>query len=618
VTAFLKKRTLFHTSGLRSWIIVVAMVPFCCGAGELRPCLKKIQHTDTVCSVWVIFTDENSNASRPFFPSRTLARRAKAGFKTSFMTDLPVPQRFIREIQQSGGVLRNVFSWANAASFSIHASKLEELAKKKCVKELLPIRTFVAKVPHTDIADLRKKTAFPDSGSYGSSWRQLRMANIPAAHNYIVNTLKKNPGDNVFIGLFDSGFLLSHHCFDYIKSHQSIIADSNFVDHNGEVSDPDSIRQAFLRIGESPPEEHGSQTLSLIAGYAPGKFIGVAWGARFILARTEWVGKVANDRFIEFEVHSEEDNWAAALVWAESLGVDVVSSSLAYSWGFTDSSGRLQPQMDYTYSDFDGKTTIISKAASEATKRGMLIVNSVGNDGPDRGTVNAPADVEDVVSVGGVDYNKVICGFSSRGPTSDGRIKPDVVTLALNPYLPLIYSSDSASYQFGGQGTSYSAPVIAGICALICQTHPNDSAAEIRQHLYASCSFAPHQDSIDNDYGRGIPDASVACYNDSLTPVTGVHFTIFPTTLDIVRKKQRLTLLFKAQADDPLHYSQRFIVTIRSISGRLVWSHAANLEENKSVQLIWPETQKSYATGMYYFIVNYAGKTHLKKFIILG
>jgi serine protease AprX len=599
-------------------MIAIALIPFCSGATELRTCLKKIQHTDSVCSVWVIFTDENSGVVRPLFPSRTLARRAKAGFQTSFATDFPVSPRNIREIQQSGGFLRNVFAWANAASFSIHASKLEELAKKKCVKELLPVRTFVARFPRGKIANLQKKTEVPDSGSYGSSWPQLRMVNVPAAHNYIINKLHTIPGKNIIIGLFDSGFRLNHHCFDHIKSNQSIIADSNFVDHNGEVADPDSIRQAFLSISESPPEEHGSQTLSLLAGYDPGKFLGVAWGARFILARTEWVGKIVNGKEIDIEVHGEEDNWVSALVWAESLGVDVVSSSIAYSTGFTDSSGKLQPQTDYTYNEFDGKTTIISKAAYEATRRGMLIVNSVGNEGSDRGSVNAPADVDDVVAVGGVSYDKSICDFSSRGPTSDGRIKPDVVTLASLPYLPLIYSSDSASYQFGGGGTSYSAPVIAGICALIRQTHPNDSAPEIRQRLYASCSFAPHQDSIDNAYGRGIPDAFVACYNDSLTPVSGVHFTIFPTTLDIVRKKQRLTLLFKAQADDPLHYSQRFIVTIRSISGRLVWSHAEYLVENQTVQLNWPETQKSYAPGMYYFIVNYAGKTHLKKFIILG
>jgi len=275
----MKKRTLLYTTGLRSWIIIMAMVPLCCGAAELRSCLKKIQHSDTVCSIWVIFTDENSGAVRPLFPSRTLARRAKAGFQTSLTTDLPVSPRFIREIQQSGGVLRNVFAWANAASFSIHASKLEELAKKKCVRELLPVRTFVAKVARSDIANLKKKTTVPDSGSYGSSFAQLRIAGVPAAHNYIVNNLKKIPGDNVLIGLFDSGFRLNHRCFDYIKSHQSIIADSNFVDHNGEVSDPDSIRQAFLRIGESPPEEHGSQTLSLIAGYDPGKFLGVAMGS---------------------------------------------------------------------------------------------------------------------------------------------------------------------------------------------------------------------------------------------------------------------------------------------------------------------------------------------------
>jgi serine protease AprX len=603
------------------WLFIVPVIifPLCSQAAELRACLNKLQARDTICRVWVVFTDKNSNADRPVFSKHALSRRMKAGFSSYNKTDLPVPQRFISEVEQSGGVFRNVFPWANAASFSIHASKLSVVAAKKCVKEILPVRTFVARNRFNPSRLSKSTVGFPDSGSYGLSLPQMRIPGVPEAHNYIMHTLNQTPGDSVIIGLFDSGFRLNHRCLSYVKSHNSIIADSNFVDHNGEVSDPDSIRKAFLNAYPyfSPPEEHGSQTLSLIGGYDPGKFLGVAWGAQFVLGRTEWVGFVRNGEEVDIEMHSEEDNFAAALVWAESLGVDIVSSSLAYSTGFTDSSGNPRPQDDITFSQLDGRTTIISHAALEATKRGMIIVNSMGNEGPTPGSVNAPADVADVVSVGGVFPNKLIWDSSSRGPTADGRIKPDVVTLSKDVYLPDIYSPDSSAYTYGS-GTSFAAPVIAGICGLIRQTHPNDPASEIRRRLYASCSFAPKQDSVDNAYGRGIPNALTACFSDSLTPVAGANFVLFPTTLDIVRKKQQLTLELRALPDDPLHYSQVLKVSILAMNGALVWGHTEYLKERNQVKIRWPELQKSYAPGMYYFIINYAGKTHTRKFIILG
>ena len=167
-------------------------------------------------------------------------------------------------------------------------------------------------------------------------------------------------------------------------------------------------------------------------------------------------------------------------------------------------------------------------------------------------------------------------------------------------------------------GTSFAAPVIAGICGLIRQTHPNAPASEIRQRLYASCSFAPKQDSIDNAYGRGIPNAFRACYSENSKPMGGFHFIVYPTTIDILKKRQQLTIEFTALPDDPLHYSQLFKVAIRSVGGTLVWGQSHYLKGNNKYNVSWPEYQKSYAPGLYYFIVNYAGKTYTKKFIILG
>jgi hypothetical protein len=599
------------------WLFLLLVAhPFDVCAVGLSPCLEKVGAKDSVCRVWVLFNEKPITAGRMQFPPRTLHRRARAGFITACATEFPVADKFIAEIGRMGGKLRKVFPWANAASFSIPGTALPVIASRDFVKKVIPMRSFTARPTRSLSQRLPKLSEFPDTGSYGVSLRQMRMVGVPEAHDYIVNTLKRVPGDGVLIGLFDSGFRTSHRCFGYLKSHGSILADSNFIDRSGEVSDPDSVLRAF---SDGPPEEPGSQTLALLGGYDPGRFLGVAWGARFVLAKTEWVGRVVNGAGVEVEVHGEEDNWAAALVWAESLGVDVVSSSLAYRTDFTDSLGGDKTDEDYTFDDLDGKTTIISRAAREAARRGVVIVNSMGNDGDliDGPSINAPADVEDVVSVGGVYGDKSICIFSSRGPTADGRIKPDVVALGYGVAIPDIYSADSAAYTTG-MGTSFAAPVVAGVCALIRQTHPSDSAERIRRLLYASCSFAPKQTAVDTAYGRGIPNALKACYNDSVAPVAGTQFRLFPTTLDIIRKKQSLTLEFIALQDDPSHYSQRLTVEIRTVSGKLVWGHSEILAENRKKVLSWPDSRKPYAPGMYYCIVNYAGKTHVRKFIIIG
>jgi hypothetical protein len=205
----------------------------------------------------------------------------------------------------------------------------------------------------------------------------------------------------------------------------------------------------------------------------------------------------------------EEDNWAAAMVWAESLGVDIVTSSVAYRTDFTP------PDTDYAYADMDGQTTIIARAAQGALDRGVIIVNAMGNEswhGANSytyGTLASPADVEDVISVGGITSDLRLSSFSGSGPTPDGRIKPDCVAMASGVCVPSTQGYAQLS------GTSFSTPMVAGIVALVKQCFPAASPNAIRQRLYASCSFVPAQDSVDNVYGRGIPDALLACL-DSL------------------------------------------------------------------------------------------------------
>lgn len=372
--------------------------------------------------------------------------------------------------------------------------------------ELILVRSFSGHEPSQNAGGLKKTRVQREDSSYGEAYNQLAMLVVPAAHRFIAAQNSVLPGTGLIIGLFDSGFRTKHKCFSYFNDHNLLLADSDFIDHDNTVADPDSVAN-----NSSNPyyhnDEHGSMTLSLIAGYDPSQFMGVAWNARFVLARTEDAMKIPGVG--EIEKHYEEDNWAAAMVWAESLGVDIVSSSLGYNTGFTP------PDTDYTFRDMDGKTTIISKAARQAVAFGMIVVNSMGNNDP---FLAAPADVEDVVSVGAIDADLRIASFSDRGPTADGRIKPDCVALGVSVTVPSIYDGGTG-YTFGS-GTSFSAPQVAGVCALVLQQHAGDSAAALRDRLYSSCFFVPGQTSVDNNYGRGVPDAFLACLPYGQTYIT--------------------------------------------------------------------------------------------------
>lgn len=445
-------------------------------------------HSPATHRIWVLFADKPDHARHVPAAPRGLARRRAVGFPRVSYGDLPVAQRYLSAVERTGATRRHVVKWVNAASFAATTGQIRRIRALPFVKGVKPVRRFARRpAPPVQGGFQKKRNRIP--GIYGPSFRQLDLVGVTAAHDYITRRTGAEPGAGVLVGVFDTGFFFGHKCLQRL----TVVADSDFVELDGEVMDRD-------RSGGS----HGAQTLSLIGGYAPQSFMGSAWGAQFLLARTE------ND-FVE--AHTEEDNWAAAIVWAESLGVDIVSSSLGYRDGFTDSIG------DYTFEDMDGKTTIISMAADSAVQRGVIVVNSMGNEGSNYpsgdsmtyefGTLSAPADVEGVVSVGAVSPSGRIASFSSLGPTADSTTKPDLVAQGVGVIVPdPVGPGDSYNM---GSGTSYSAPVVAGICALIRQSHPGLQPQTIREKLYASCRLTPYQSEVDNIYGRGLPDALLAC-----------------------------------------------------------------------------------------------------------
>ena len=232
---------------------------------------------------------------------------------------------------------------------------------------------------------------------------------------------------------------------------------------------------------------HGILTLSQIAGYKPGQLIGPAFEATYILARTE------ND---SSETPIEEDNWVAAIEWAESLGVDVTSTSLGYL-------NYEPPHSSWSWEDMDGNTTVITRAADLAVSKGVIVVNSAGNNGfnATRNTLNAPADGDSVIAVGAVNSDGSRSDFSSVGPTVDGRLKPDV--MAQGRSVRAASPSDTTAYGFT-QGTSHSCPLVAGVVALILHANPDAMPMQVVNALRMTATQAHSPDNLN---GWGIVDA---------------------------------------------------------------------------------------------------------------
>jgi len=449
---------------------------------------------DTLRNIWVFFKDKDSRHSPPPVSARAALRRSKAGFR-NIESDRPVNSNYIREVERRGASLRTAFPWGNAASFSVNPSRIAEISSLPFVKAITPVAVYINKKVDGRADGLyRSKSKFSTVASGGGYDWHTEMVGVPLAHDYIRYKGLGAPGSGVVMAFFDGGFRLDHAAYKRLRDNSQVIAVRDFVDDDADVADPDWVANN-PRSPYYKNDRHGSQVLSLAAAYAPGVYLGTAYGAAFALARTE-------DDAVESRV--EEDNWAAAVLWADTVGARIISSSLGYRDDHTD------PEENYNYNDMDGVTAIVSKAAAEAIDRGMIVVNAMGNEGSRvLGTITAPADVDGVVSVGAVTQNHTITDFSSTGPTSDGRMKPEVVAPGYLVPVPEPYSDDHASYTIVN-GTSFSAPIISAIMALILQARPDISMETAKERLYASCRFALGQNVADNKFGYGIPNAALA------------------------------------------------------------------------------------------------------------
>lgn len=308
------------------------------------------------------------------------------------------------------------------------------------------------------------------AGDYGFASVQTRQIGLDCLHD------QGYTGKGVKIAVFDSGFrnVNQIQAFDSLFMQGRVLQVYDFVNQDQGVYDEDN---------------HGTEVFSVMAARLPGMYTGSAWQGDFLLARTETIFS---------ETSQEESNWLMAMEWADSLGARVIQASLGYN--------RFDGGLGYAYADLDGKTALISRAASLAVAKGIAVVVSAGNEGSNSWMyVTVPADADSILAVGSVDNTGDRSGFSSVGPTADGRIKPDVV--AMGSGTSIITTSGSVS---NSSGTSFASPIVAGMVACLAQAHPNKAGWEIARAVRLSADRAGNPDNL---YGYGVPNA---CRADSI------------------------------------------------------------------------------------------------------
>ena len=432
---------------------------------------------------WIFFVDKGPDVSRlakarklarTRLSSRCLERRRKVLPEESLVddTDVEIYDLYLNKLHQLGVKPIVKSNWLNAVSAVMDSETVQVVKSLSFVRRIKPVARANTNPPLEVFSDLSVRKPQNYQLDYGASLDQNELIHVPEVHELGLD------GNGVVVGMLDTGFNYRFHAaFEYLK----VLDEFDFINNDSTTKNEDS--------DPASQHNHGTATLSAIAGFSPGNLIGPAFSASYLLAKTEDVSN---------EYPQEEDFWVAGLEWLESQGADIVSSSLGYNdW--------------YSYCDMDGETAVTTIAADIAVRKGVVVVTSMGNEGNNNWHyMIAPADGNYVISVGATDRSGQITSFSSRGPTYDHRIKPDVVAMGLNVH---VVSANSIDSYRTANGTSLSCPLVAGVAALVLQAHPYLNPIQVRDALRET---ADHSHSPDNEYGWGVVNAYDAIFYHGL------------------------------------------------------------------------------------------------------
>lgn len=399
-----------------------------------------------------------------FLSAKALHRRAKQSLPVD-STDLPLSATYLKRLRKAGLQVIGGSKWNNTVLIkSIESSLAPQLAEldfvTHCTKVFTAPDSIYPTKPDSIVADTLAQRMLK-THHYGRGWHQIKMLNGLKLHEAGFR------GDGMLIAIVDGGFMNVNR-IGYFKN-VNIIGQRDFAyPYTANLYD-------LL--------DHGTMVLSDIGANVDSLFVGTAPHASFLLLRSE-------DG--DHESLVEEDYWAQAVEYADSVGADVINSSLGYS-KFDDKS------TNHKYREQNGKTTLISRTASMVAGKGMILVNSAGNEGsrPWKRT-NCPADATNILAVAALTADSINANFSSVGPSFDGRVKPDV---GAQGYKSTVI--DGSGVIGTANGTSFAAPITCGMVTCLWQALPHKTAVEIMDLVRRSADRASYPDNV---YGYGVPD----------------------------------------------------------------------------------------------------------------
>lgn len=503
-----------------------------------------------------VFNVDNPSA---FLSSRSIERRAKQGILIT-EEDFPVNSNYLLEISNQGAHILHSSRWLNAIIVEVENSELGAILA-------LPFVTgseYLAPLASTAGGRVRRTKGKKDSSLSVVNQVQTNMLGLDDMH-------KDNfRGEGVLIAVFDSGFT----GVDIGAPFQPLLNEGRITLMEDIVAKSGNVFQY---------DDHGTEVLSIMAANQPGLYIGGAPAATYQLFITEDVGS---------EYRIEEYNWLVAAEKADSAGVDIINSSLGYNL-FDDAA------MDYTIDQLDGETAVVSKAAALATKKGILVVSSAGNDGNAAWKfINPPSDVNGVIAVGAVTSTGNLSNFSSVGPTADGRIKPDVV--ALGSSVSVIKANGTTGFT---SGTSASTPLITSLAAGFRQAFPELTVAELYDLIISSGSL--HQ-SPNNQLGYGIPNYLVAkeIVTGEAPPLPSLKIVMYPNPVT--------TGVINVDLDIPS--GDHAVITIYNLKGQQVFRSEGEVTYINNPVVV--EVSK-FSPGLYILKVEAAGVSNTFRLVKL-
>jgi len=397
---------------------------------------------------------------------RALGRRARMRIAPGLVDerDLPVDPSRIAAIVATGAGYRAQSRWLNGVSVEATDAELDAILRLPFVRTAWPLRASREPMPSSPVT-LEGGIA---GGDYGFMNAQLMQIDVPSMH------ARGFHGEGMVIGVLDTGFHKVHEAFHSTEHPLSVLAEWDFIENDGDTG---------IDAGDPGDQHmHGTWILGTLAAYQPGLAVGAAYRAQFVLAKTEVVAT---------ETVVEEDYYVAGLEFIEAQGADLATSSLGYiDW--------------YTPAQLDGLTAITTRAVNIATANGLVCLTAAGNSGHDADPstlrIIAPADALEVIACGATDANGATAGFSSDGPSADGRVKPEV--LARGVAVASVHSTNTTGYQ-AVSGTSLSTPLVAGAAALLMQARPELGVAALRTALFTTAEDFVLNATTDPAFVRG-------------------------------------------------------------------------------------------------------------------